>query len=169
MRRQTTREEMVELINIAREKVPDIAIRTTFLVGYPGETEEEFDDLCNFVEEMQFERMGVFQYSHEENTIAYDVEDDISADTKSDRAATLMEIQQQISFDKNQAKIGNTYKVLFDKKEGKYFIGRSEFDSPEVDNEVKVLAKNSYVRIGDFANVKITDASEYDLTGVVVP
>jgi ribosomal protein S12 methylthiotransferase len=168
MRRQTTREEMVDLIRIAREKVPGIAIRTTFLVGYPGETQEEFQDLCNFVEEMQFERMGCFQYSHEEDTIAYDVADDIDPDVKSDRAATLMEIQQSISYDKNQAKIGNTYKVLFDRKEGKYFIGRSEFDSPEVDNEVKVLAKNSYVRIGDFANVKITEASEYDLTGTVL-
>jgi ribosomal protein S12 methylthiotransferase len=167
MRRQTTREEMVDLIRIAREKVPGIAIRTTFLVGYPGETQEEFQDLCNFVEEMQFERMGCFQYSHEEDTIAYDVADDIDADMKADRAATLMEIQQAISYEKNQAKIGNTYKVLFDRKEGKYFIGRSEFDSPEVDNEVKVLAKNSYVRIGDFAQIKITAASEYDLTGSV--
>jgi ribosomal protein S12 methylthiotransferase len=112
--------------------------------------------------------MGCFQYSHEEDTIAYDVADDIDADMKADRAATLMEIQQAISYEKNQAKIGNTYKVLFDRKEGKYFIGRSEFDSPEVDNEVKVLAKNSYVRIGDFAQVKITAASEYDLTGSVV-
>lgn len=165
MRRQTTREEMVELINIAREKVPGIAIRTTFLVGFPGETEEEFDDLCQFVQEMQFERMGVFQYSHEENTIAYDVEDDIEPDVKADRAATLMEIQQEISYEKNQAKVGKVFKVLFDKKEGKYFIGRTEFDSPEVDNEVKVLAKNTYISIGGFANIRITKANEYDIIG----
>lgn len=167
MRRQTTQEEMRELIEIARQKVPNIAIRTTFLVGYPNETEEEFQDLCDFIEDMQFERLGVFQYSHEENTIAYDEDDNIEADVKADRAATLMEIQRDISYEKNQAKIGQTLKVLFDKKEGKYFIGRTEYDSPEVDNEVKVLAKNSYLRIGDFANIKITEASEYDLTGVV--
>lgn len=167
MRRQTTREEMADLIRLAREKVAGIAIRTTFLVGYPGETEDEFQDLCNFVEEMQFERMGVFQYSHEESTIAYDVEDDISADVKADRAATLMEIQQSISYDKNQAKIGQTLRVLFDRKEGAYFVGRSIFDSPEVDNEVRVAAKKSYIRVGDFANITITEASEYDLTGVI--
>lgn len=168
MRRQTTQEEMRELIEIARQKVPNIAIRTTFLVGYPNETEEEFQDLCDFIEDMQFERLGVFQYSHEENTIAYDEDDNIEADIKADRAATLMEIQREISYEKNQAKIGQTLKVLFDKKEGKYFIGRTEYDSPEVDNEVKVLAKNSYIRIGDFANIKIAEASEYDLTGVVI-
>jgi ribosomal protein S12 methylthiotransferase len=168
MRRQTTQEEMRELIQIAREKVPNIAIRTTFLVGYPNETDEEFQDLCDFIEDMQFERLGVFQYSHEENTIAYEEEDNIDADLKAERAATLMDIQREISYEKNHAKIGQTLKVLFDKKEGKYFIGRTEFDSPEVDNEVKVLAKNSFVRIGDFANIKITEASEYDLTGVVI-
>lgn len=168
MRRQTTQEEMRELIEIARKKVPNIAIRTTFLVGYPNESEEEFQDLCDFIEDMQFERLGVFQYSHEESTIAYDEDDNIDADLKADRAATLMEIQREISYEKNQAKIGQTLKVLFDKKEGKYFIGRTEYDSPEVDNEVKVLAKNSFVRIGDFANIKITEASEYDLTGIVL-
>ncbi|MFZ4543629.1 MAG: 30S ribosomal protein S12 methylthiotransferase RimO [Saprospiraceae bacterium] len=168
MRRQVTREEMVELIQIAREKVPGIAIRTTFLVGFPGETPEEFNDLCDFVQEMQFERMGVFQYSHEENTIAYDAADDVDPDVKSDRAATLMEIQQFISEDKNKSKIGKTMQVLFDRKEGQYFIGRTVYDSPEVDNEVKVSAKNTYVRIGDFANVKITAASAYDLKGTLV-
>lgn len=168
MRRQVTREEMVELIETARKIVPDIAIRTTFLVGYPGETEAEFEDLCDFVREMQFERMGVFQYSHEENTIAYDEADDVDPDVKSDRAATLMEIQQPISEARNRSRIGSTIKVLFDRKEGAYFIGRTEYDSPEVDNEVKVSAKDNYVRIGDFANVKITGASAYDLKGVVV-
>lgn len=168
MRRQVTREEMVELIETARKIVPDIAIRTTFLVGYPGETEAEFEDLCDFVREMQFERMGVFQYSHEENTIAYDEADNVDPDVKSDRAATLMEIQQPISEARNRSRIGSTIKVLFDRKEGAYFIGRTEYDSPEVDNEVKVSAKDNYVRIGDFANVKITGASAYDLKGVVV-
>lgn len=168
MRRQVTREEMVELIETARKIVPNIAIRTTFLVGYPGETEAEFEDLCDFVREMQFERMGVFQYSHEENTIAYDEADDVDPDVKSDRAATLMEIQQPISEARNRSRIGSTIKVLFDRKEGAYFIGRTEYDSPEVDNEVKVSAKDNYVRIGDFANVKITGASAYDLKGVVV-
>lgn len=168
MRRQVTREEMVELIETARKIVPDIAIRTTFLVGYPGETEAEFEDLCDFVREMQFERMGVFQYSHEENTIAYDEADDVDPDVKSDRAATLMEIQQPISEARNRSRIGSTIQVLFDRKEGACFIGRTEYDSPEVDNEVKVSAKDNYVRIGDFANVKITGASAYDLKGVVV-
>ena len=168
MRRQITQEETVELIKIAREKVPDIAIRTTMLVGYPGETEEEFEDLCRFVEEMKFERVGVFQYSHEESTIAYEVEDDVDPSVKEERANRLMEIQQDISFEKNQAKIGQTLKVIFDRKEGTNFVGRTEHDSPEVDNEVLVKAKKNYIRIGDFANILITDATEYDLIGEVV-
>ncbi len=168
MRRQITREETVELMKIAKEKVPGIAIRTTFLVGYPGETEEEFQDLCDFVQEMEFERVGVFQYSHEEDTIAHGVEDDIPTEVKTERANRIMEIQNQISFDKNQEKIGQTLRVLFDRKEGGYFVGRTESDSPEVDNEVLVDAKKFYVRIGDFANVKIIDAMDYDLFGEVV-
>ncbi len=168
MRRQITREETVELINIAREKVPDIAIRTTMLVGSPGETEEEFEDLCQFIEEMKFERVGVFQYSHEESTSAYEMEDNVPPSVKEARANRLMEIQQEISNEKNIEKIGKTLKVLFDRKEGTYFIGRTEHDSPEVDNEVMVKAKKNYVRIGDFAMVKITDASDYDLIGEVV-
>lgn len=165
MRRQITREETVELIKIAREKVPNIAIRTTMLVGSPGETEEEFEDLCRFVEEMEFERVGVFQYSHEESTPAYEMEDDVPPSVKEERANLLMEIQQDISLKKNQAKVGQTLKVLFDRKEGAFFIGRTEHDSPEVDNEVMVKGKKNYIRIGDFAMVKITDATEYDLIG----
>lgn len=168
MHRQITREETVELIQIAREKVPDIAIRTTMLVGSPGETEEEFEDLCRFVEEMEFERVGVFQYSHEESTPAYEMEDDVPPSVKEERANRLMEIQQDISLKKNQAKIGKTLKVLFDRKEGAYFIGRTEHDSPEVDNEVMVKAKKNYIRIGDFAMVHIVDATEYDLIGELV-
>jgi ribosomal protein S12 methylthiotransferase len=168
MRRQITQAETRELIEYARKRVPGIAIRTTLLVGHPGETEEEFQDLCEFVEDMKFERVGVFQYSHEESTIAHDYEDDVPAEVKSERASAIMEIQQDISFDKNSEKIGQTMRVLFDRKEGEYFVGRTEFDSPEVDNEVLVNAKENYVRIGDFANVKITKAEEYDLFGDVV-
>lgn len=168
MRRQITREETVELVKIARQKIPNLTLRTTMLVGFPGETEEEFQDLCDFVQEMRFDRLGVFQYSHEENTRAYEWEDDVPAEVKAERANRLMEIQQEISFEKNQEKIGQTLKVLFDRKEGEYFIGRSEGDSPEVDNEILVAAANNYVRIGDFAQVKITDALEYDLIGEIV-
>lgn len=168
MRRQITQQEQRELIEIARSKVPDIAIRTTFLVGYPGETEEEFENLMNFVEEMKFDRVGVFQYSHEEDTIAYQVEDDIPTELKTDRANRIMEVQQFISLDKNNAKVGETLKVLFDRKEGGYFVGRTEFDSPEVDNEVLVSAEENFVRIGDFAMVQIIDANDYDLYGNIV-
>ena len=168
MRRQITQAETVELINIAREKVPNIAIRTTMLVGFPGETEEEFEDLCKFVEDMKFERVGVFQYSHEEDTSAHDFPDDIAPPLKEARAQRLMEIQQDISLEKNEAKVGQTLKVLFDRKEGEYFIGRTEHDSPEVDNEVLVKGKKNYIRIGDFANIKITSAAEFDLFGEVV-
>jgi len=128
MRRQITQEETIELIEYARKVVPDIAIRTTLLVGYPGETEAEFQDLCDFVEKMKFERVGVFQYSHEESTIAHDVADDISAELKAERASKVMEIQQSISFDKNDEMVGKTVKVLFDRKEGAHFVGRTEHD-----------------------------------------
>lgn len=168
MRRQITKEETVELIKMAREKVPNIAIRTTMLVGSPGETEAEFEDLCRFVEEMAFERVGVFQYSHEEDTSAFEMADDVPPYLKEERANRLMEIQQDISLRKNQTKVGQTMKVLFDRKEGAYFIGRSEHDSPEVDNEVMVKAKHNYVRIGDFAQVIITEATDYDLYGDIV-
>ena len=168
MRRQITQTEQRELIKIAKEKVPDIAIRTTFLVGFPGETEDEFQDLLDFVADMKFERVGVFQYSHEEDTSAHDLPDDIEAEEKANRANRLMEVQQQISYDKNQEKVGQTLKVLVDRKEGGYFVGRTEFDSPEVDNEVLIPATDNYVRIGDFATIHITDAEDYDLYGEVI-
>lgn len=168
MRRQITKEETMELIREARERVPGIAFRTTLLVGYPGETEEEFEDMVDFVREMKFERVGVFQYSHEENTSAHDFEDDVPAEVKEQRAAAIMEVQADISWDNNLAKIGKTFKVLFDRVEGEFFVGRTEFDSPEVDNEVLVKTEGNYVRIGDFAMIEIIDATEYDLYGKVV-
>jgi ribosomal protein S12 methylthiotransferase len=169
MRRQITQEETRELIAIARQKVPDIAIRTTMLVGFPGETEAEFQDLCDFVADMKFERVGVFQYSHEEDTSAYESADNVDASLKAERAEQLMAIQQDISFDKNQAKVGQQLRVLFDRKEGGYYVGRTEHDSPEVDNEVLVKAsKKNYVRIGDFAVVDITKAEDFDLYGEIV-
>lgn len=164
MRRQISKAETTELIHTAREKVPGIALRTTFLVGFPGETEEDFQELLSFVKEMRFERVGVFQYSHEENTSAHEMEDDIPAEIKEERTNRLMELQREISAELNQDKIGNKMRVLIDRKESGYFVGRSEFDSPEVDNEVLIEAKkDTYLRIGDFANVSIIDSTEYDL------
>ena len=168
MRRQTTQDEQRKLIEYAREKVPGIAIRTTFLIGFPGESKEEFKDLCDFVKEMKFDRVGVFQYSHEEGTSAYDVADDISPKTKKARAAKLMEIQKDISLDKNHEKVGKIYKTLIDRKEGDYFVGRTEYDSPEVDNEVLIDGKKHFVRIGDFIEVEMMQADDYDLYGVPV-
>lgn len=168
MKRQITRKETTDLIAYAREKVPDITIRTTILVGFPGETEEEFEDLCNFVEETRFDRLGVFQYSHEEDTSAYQLVDDVPAEIKAERAETIMEIQREISYDKNEYKIGKVFKVLFDRKEGEYFVGRTEGDSPEVDNEVLVEAHDQFVRLGDFAQVLIEDANDFDLFGKVI-
>jgi len=168
MRRNTTKEETYNLIRDIRKILPEIVIRTTMLVGFPNETEEDIEELAAFIKEMKFERLGVFEYSHEENTSAHDFEDNIPAEVKSERAAFIMEVQQEVSEDLNQAKVGKTFKVLFDRKEGDQFIGRTEFDSPEVDNEVYVDAKENYIRIGDFANIKITGASEFDLFGEVV-
>lgn len=165
MKRQVTREETTKLIRDIRAIIPDITIRTTMLVGFPGETESDFADLCEFVREMRFERLGVFQYSHEENTSAHLLEDDVPAEVKADRANRLMEIQQEISYAKNEAKIGKVFKVLIDRKEGGYFVGRTESDSAEVDNEVLIDASAHFLRIGDFCNLKITDAEEYDLYG----
>ena len=168
MRRQITRAETEELIAKIREKVPGIALRTTFLVGHPGETEADFEQLLEFVQQQQFERVGVFQYSHEESTRAYELPDDIPAEVKAERAQRLMDVQQEISYQKNEAKIGQVFRTLFDRKEGKYFIGRTEADSPEVDNEVLVPVKGNYVRLGDFADIRITGAEEFDLYGEVV-
>lgn len=169
MRRGITREKTEELIAKIRETVPGIAIRTTLIAGYPGETEEDFEEMLDFVERMRFDRLGIFTYSHEENTHAHNFEDDVPHDVKRERADRVMELQSGISYDLNQEKIGKTYKVLFDRAEGDYFIGRTEFDSPEVDNEVLVKKDEStYVRIGDYANVEITNADHYDLYGTVV-
>ncbi len=166
MRRQTTQSEQRALIEEARRRVPHLTMRTTMLVGFPGESEEDFEELCRFVEQMRFDRLGVFQYSHEENTAAWHLEDDVDPETKEERANRLMEIQAEISLEKNLDKVGKTMKVLFDRKEGQFFIGRTEGDSPEVDNEVLVDASHGhYIRIGDFADILITEASEYDLRG----
>lgn len=168
MRRGTTREKQEELIYKIREKIPGIAIRTTVIVGHPGEGEKEFQEMVDFIERMKFERLGVFTYSHEDDTHAFGMEDLLSQEEKQARANYLMEIQEQISFDLNQEKIGRTFKVLIDKKENGHFVGRTEFDSVEVDNEVLIDASRQFCRIGDFVNVKITDATEFDLYGEVV-
>jgi ribosomal protein S12 methylthiotransferase len=163
MRRGTTKQKTIDLVNQIRDKVPGIAIRTTLIAGYPGETKQDHQEMLEWVEQTRFERLGIFAYSHEENTHAFSLKDDVPSKVKQARTEAVMELQQGISFDLNQKKIGNSYKVLFDKKEGDYFIGRTEFDSPEVDNEVLIRADKDFVRIGDFANVKITSAEDYDL------
>lgn len=168
MRRGITREKTEELVQQMREKVPGIAIRTTLISGYPGETEEDFQEMYDWVERSRFDRLGIFTYSHEENTHAYNSEDDVLDEVKKERADAIMELQSGISYELNQEKVGKTFKVLFDKVEGDYFIGRTEFDSPDVDNEVLVKKSEGYVRIGDFAYVKITKADHYDLYGEVV-
>ena len=168
MRRGTTREKTEALIREIREKVPGIALRTTLIAGYPGETEEDFQEMYDWVKNTRFDRLGIFTYSHEENTHAYNFEDDVPAKVKKERADAIMELQSGISYELNQEKVGKTFKVLFDRVEGDYFIGRTEFDSPEVDNEVLVKKSEGYARIGDFANVKITSADHYDLYGTFV-
>ncbi len=165
MKRQTDKAEITALINTIREKVPGIALRTTMLVGFPGERKEHFDELVEFVKEVKFDRLGVFTYSHEEGTSGYDLKDDVTVATKKKRAQQLMDVQQEISRTKNEEKIGRTFRVLFDRKEGEYFIGRTEHDSPEIDNEVLVKEPDTYLRVGDFANIKITGAEEFDLYG----
>ncbi len=165
MHRHTDSTKQASLLKKAREKVSDISFRTTMLVGFPGETEEEFEALCDFVRENRFDRLGVFQYSHEEDTKAYPLKDDIPAEVKLERANKLMEIQREISYEINVEKIGKTFKVLIDRKENEFFVGRTEYDSPDVDNEVLIDAKKHFVRVGDFVNIKITDATEFDLIG----
>ena len=167
MRRGTTHEKTDALLRKFRQEVPGIAIRTSLIVGYPGETEEDFQKLKQWVNDTAFDRLGVFTYSHEENTHAHLLEDDVPEEVKHQRAEEIMELQSEISFRLNQEKIGQTFKVLFDRKEGEYFIGRTEFDSPDVDNEVLVKASDVYVRMGDFTQVKITHAAHYDLYGVI--
>lgn len=168
MRRGITGEKTVKLLNDIREKVPGIAVRTTLIVGFPGETEEDFEILKNWVREMRFERLGVFTYSHEENTHAYNFEDDVPEEVKKARAEEILAIQSEISLELNEAKVGSEFRVLFDRIEGGFFVGRTEFDSPEVDNEVLVPVEGNYIRIGDFSEVRIVRADHYDLYGELV-
>ncbi|OWP86429.1 ribosomal protein S12 methylthiotransferase RimO [Flavobacterium covae] len=165
MRRGTTYEKTTQLIHDFRKLVPNMTIRTTLIVGYPGETEEDFQILKDWVEEMRFERLGCFAYSHEENTTAFELEDDVPDEVKQARANEIMEIQAQISWELNQEKIGKTFKCIIDRKEGPYFVGRTEFDSPDVDNEVLIDASKFYLKTGEFATITIIDASEFDLYG----
>ncbi|MCB2378396.1 30S ribosomal protein S12 methylthiotransferase RimO [Hymenobacter sp. BT635] len=169
MRRGISKRRTVELVDTIRQRVPDIALRTTLIAGHPGETQQDFEELYDFVEKTKFERLGIFTYSHEENTHSHSLADDVPAEVKQSRADQIMELQQGISMELNEQKVGNVYKVLFDRKESGYFVGRTEFDSPEVDNEVLVPATpDTYVSIGGFANVQITDASDFDLYGKLV-
>ena len=168
MKRGTSHTKTDKLLQDFRVKVPNIVIRTTLIVGYPGETEEKFQELKQWVQDTKFDRLGVFTYSHEENTAAFNLKDDVPEEVKKARAEEIMDLQMHISWGLNQKKIGKTFKVLFDRKEGDYFIGRTEFDSPDVDNEVLVKATNTYIRIGDFANVLINKTDHFDLYGVVV-
>lgn len=167
MRRGTTKEKTTKLLREFRAKVPEMAIRTTLIVGYPGETEEDFQTLKEWVKEMRFERLGCFTYSHEENTHAYNLEDDVPEDIKLQRANEIMEIQSQISWELNQDKIGKEFKVVIDRKEGNYFVGRTEYDSPDVDNEVLIDATKTYLKTGEFTKVKIIEAEDFDLYGEV--
>ena len=168
MKRGTSHQKTNDLLKAFRKKVPNMAIRTSLIVGYPGETEERFQELKQWVQDTKFDRLGVFTYSHEENTSAHVLEDDVPDEVKKARQEEIMDLQTHISWGLNQKKIGKTFKVLFDRKEGDYFIGRTEFDSPDVDNEVLVKANDTYIRMGDFANIKIEKTDHFDLYGVVV-
>ena len=166
MRRGITKQKTIDTVNAIRDKVPNIAIRTTLIAGYPGETKKDHEEMLQWVSDTKFERLGIFTYSHEENTHAHLLKDDVKEKVKRERADAVMQLQQEISYNLNQEKIGTTYNVLFDRKENDYYVGRTEFDSPDVDNEVLVKAtENNYMRMGDFAKVKITDASDFDLYG----
>jgi ribosomal protein S12 methylthiotransferase len=168
MRRGITKQKTIDIVNEIRDKVPGIAMRTTLITGYPGETQQDFEEMAQWVEDTKFDRLGCFTYSHEEKTHAHSLVDDVPEEVKQERADAIMEIQQGISFDKNQEKIGNTYKVLIDKKDGGYFVGRTEFDSPEVDNEVLIDASVDYATVGSFVNVQIDSAEDFDLYGRIV-
>lgn len=168
MRRGITKQKTIDLVDQIRDKAPDIALRTTLICGYPGETEEDFDEMMQWVEDTRFDRLGCFTYSHEEKTHAFTLEDDVPEDIKESRVEQVMELQQGISFEKNQEKVGRRYKVLVDKIDGDYFVGRTEFDSPEVDNEVLIKAEANYARIGDFVQVQIDRAEDFDLYGSIV-
>lgn len=168
MRRGTTKQKTTKLLKEFRATVPNMTIRTTLIVGYPGETQENYEELRDWVREMRFERLGCFTYSHEENTHAFNLVDDVPQEVKQERANEIMEIQSQISWELNQAKIGQELKVVIDRKEGDYFIGRTEFDSPDVDNEVLIDAKKVYLKTGEFTTVKIIEAADFDLYGEVI-
>ncbi|WMI69796.1 30S ribosomal protein S12 methylthiotransferase RimO [Mangrovimonas sp. YM274] len=168
MRRGTTKAKTTKLIEEFRKAVPNMTIRTTLIVGYPGETEEDFQTLKEWVQEMRFERLGCFTYSHEENTHAYNLEDDVPENVKQERANEIMEIQSQISWELNQEKIGQEFKVVIDRKEGNYFVGRTEFDSPDVDNEVLIDATSTYLKTGEYVTVKVIEAEDFDLYAEVV-
>ncbi len=165
MRRGTTRAKIEALLDRMREKVPDIAIRTTLIAGHPGETEDDFQQMMDFVEKSRFERLGIFTYSHEDNTHSYTYHDDVPEETKQNRANAVMELQEEVSLASNEKKIGKTYKVLIDRMESGHFMGRTAYDSPEVDNEVIIPADQQYLRVGDFAQIKITNATAFDLYG----
>jgi len=168
MRRGITRQKTIDLVNSIRDKVPNIALRTTLICGYPGETEKDFEEMKEWVTETRFDRLGCFTYSHEEKTHAHLLNDDVPEKVKQKRVEEIMNVQQEISFDINQDKIGKSFKVLIDKKEDDFFVGRTEFDSPEVDNEVLIDAKISYASPGTFVNVKIDRAEDFDLYGQIV-
>ena len=168
MKRGTTKQKTLKLVDTIRERVPGITLRTTLITGYPGETEHDHQEMLEWVEQAKFDRLGAFTYSHEENTSAYKLDDNVPDEVKKERAEAVMEIQQGVSEELNSRKIGQTLKVLIDRKEGNSFIGRTEADSPEVDNEVIVSAEKHYLRIGDFANIEITSADMFDLMGEVV-
>jgi ribosomal protein S12 methylthiotransferase len=168
MRRGITRQKTVDLVDSIRDRVPGIALRTTLICGYPGETERDFQEMKDWVEETRFERLGCFTYSHEEKTHAHQLSDDVPEEVKQARVDEIMGVQQNISYEKNQQKIGQTFKVLIDKKDGDFFTGRTEFDSPEVDNEVLLDASVDYATPGTFVNVRIDRAEDFDLYGQIV-
>jgi len=167
MKRQITREEMEDLVGNIRNRIPDICLRTSLIAGFPGETRDDVEELKTFIQKMRFDRVGIFTYSHEEGTSAHDLVDDVPAEEKEERAQEIMEVQQEISLEKNQEKVGKIFKVMIDKKEAGRYLGRTEFDSVEVDNEV-IIQSNKKLVIGDFVNVKINKAFDYDLEGTVV-
>ena len=168
MRRGTSKQKQIDLVNKIRDKVPDIALRTTLICGYPGESEQDFQEMMDWVEETRFDRLGCFTYSHEEKTHAHTLIDDVPEEVKQERVDAIMEIQQGISYDINQTKVGKDFKVLIDRVDGDYFIGRTEYDSPEVDNEVVLNAKDNYARIGDFVQVRVDRAEDFDLYGNII-
>ncbi|MFB5945961.1 30S ribosomal protein S12 methylthiotransferase RimO [Albibacterium profundi] len=168
MRRGITKQKTIDLVNSIRDIIPDIALRTTLIGGYPGETEDDFEELKEWVAETKFDRLGCFTYSHEENTHAHTLNDDVPDEVKNARVEEIMEIQQNISFEKNQLKVGKTFRVMIDKVEGDYYVGRTEFDSPEVDNEVLIPKQADYLTVGRFAEIQIDRADDFDLYGSVV-